>query len=505
MHIIHADSDWLVVEKPPGVSTHGAWAGDLGVHEWLELHLQTKCYVVSRLDKETSGVLLFAKTKQASAQAESIHQLGTAVKRYQLVATPRKAIPGNSWVVDSPIDGKPARTEFRVVERFASKSVLLEATIRAGRMHQIRRHAAASGLPILGDVEYGGLPFDRICLHCCEVEWPGIARLHSDLPNSFHSLRNSKEQDPEDLKVKFAVALDRRLGALDGTGNSLRIVHRKELAADFAIDKFQDYFVAWVYDANARPELMPVRDDCVRQFGLKGGAIKSLWTNPHKRGALCNTEWVGEAEPEGTHVIEHGLLYEVTLSATDQTGFFLDQRDNRRRLFQTANGKDVANLFSYTCSFSVAAAAGQCNAVVSVDISKTALGTGIKNLQLNDLDKTKRAKIVQEDVRDWLRKQIKRGRQFDTVICDPPTFASAGHGAASFKLENEWPLLARDICKVLKPGGEALFCTNSRTMNTQQAADALSQHFNTVTRYRTPLDFPESIDPVHNRFFWCKK
>jgi 23S rRNA G2069 N7-methylase RlmK/C1962 C5-methylase RlmI len=505
MQIIHADSDWLVVEKPPGISTHGAWAGDLGVQEWLELHHQTKCYVVSRLDKETSGILLFAKTKQASAHAETIHQTGVAVKRYQLVATPRKVIPGNSWVVDSPIDGKPARTEFRLVEEFSSKSVLLEATIKAGRMHQIRRHAAASGLPILGDVEYGGLPFDRLCLHCCEVDWPGIPPLRSPLPKSFLSLRSSKEQAPEDHTVKFAVALDRRMGSLGGISNSLRIVHRKELGADFAIDKFQDYFVAWLYDANAKPALIAVLDECIRFLGLKGGAIKSLWTNPHKRGALCNSEWMGEAEPWDTNVLEHGLLYGVTLNAADQTGFFLDQRDNRRRLFLTANGKDIANLFSYTCSFSIAAAAGQCNEVVSVDISKTALGTGIKNLQLNELDKTKRAKIVQEDVRDWLKKQIKRGRQFDTVICDPPTFASGGNASASFKLENEWPLLARDIAKILRGGGEALFCTNSRTMNTQNATDTLSHHFNNVTRYRTPLDFPEAVDPVHNRFFWCKK
>lgn len=505
MQILHEDSDWLVIDKPPGISTHGAWAGDLGAQEWIELHYQAKCFVVSRLDKDTSGVLVFAKTKQASAQAESIHQLGTAIKHYQLVATPRRSLPGARWVVDSPLDGKPARTEFQILEHLSSGNVLLEAKIKAGRMHQIRRHAAASGTPILGDKEYGGTQFARICLHCSKIDWPGVAPLQSPLPDSFVALRKSNEQAPKDLEVNLAVALDRRRGVLHKTANSYRIVHRRELGPDFSIDIFGTYFVAWLYDESDKTALMTAIESCRRQFDLKGGGIKSLWTNPHKRGALCTTEWIGDRAPEGMNVVEHGLLFGVTLNAQDQTGFFLDQRDNRRRVFMQANGKDMANLFAYTCSFSVAAAAGNCNEIVSVDISKSALGSGIKNLQLNALDLTKRAKIVQEDVRDWIKKQLKRGRQFDTIICDPPTFAARGQGSTSFKLEKEWPELARDLARILRPGGEALFCTNSRTMPTQQAADSLGQHFGEVTRFRAPLDFPESVDPVHNRFFWCKK
>lgn len=84
--ILYSDDQWLVVDKPYGIATHGGDAGDVGVQEWLALHLNQKTYVCSRLDIGTTGVLLLAKTPAASAAAERIHIEDTAEKIYYFMS-----------------------------------------------------------------------------------------------------------------------------------------------------------------------------------------------------------------------------------------------------------------------------------------------------------------------------------------------------------------------------------------------------------------------------------
>ncbi|MBK9304710.1 MAG: hypothetical protein IPM94_12750 [bacterium] len=155
--ILYQDEHWLVVDKPVGMATHAPRPGELGVVEWLELHLGLKTHVVSRLDRETSGVLLLARDAAASARAQRIHEGGGARKVYEFVSDRDAAAGGmpEAWVREDELDGKPARTEFRRLGP-AGKGRLYRAEITRGRTHQVRRHAAASGVPILGDAEHGG-------------------------------------------------------------------------------------------------------------------------------------------------------------------------------------------------------------------------------------------------------------------------------------------------------------------------------------------------------------
>jgi len=83
---LYENDKWLIVNKPTGLSTYATNPGGLGLADWLELHHGIKVYVCSRLDKGTSGVLIFALTPEASGEAERIHERGLSEKTYYFIS-----------------------------------------------------------------------------------------------------------------------------------------------------------------------------------------------------------------------------------------------------------------------------------------------------------------------------------------------------------------------------------------------------------------------------------
>lgn len=157
--------------------------------------------------------------------------------------------------------------------------------------------------------------------------------------------------------------------------------------------------------------------------------------------------------PNNEHPVtisEYGLKFLVNIASGHKTGFYLDQRHNRRRVGQLAAGRDVLNCFCYTGGFSVHALAGGAKSVLSVDSSADALALGRENIALNQLPAEK-ADWLEGDVFELLRKFRDQARSFDMIILDPPKFAAtaaqAEKAARGYKDIN---LLA---FKLLRPGG----------------------------------------------------
>jgi len=513
--ILYQDQDWLAVDKPTGLATHAGKPGELGAVEWLALHRDLNTHVVSRLDRGTSGVLLLARNATASARAEEIHESGGSLKIYEFQSGADSAAGGlgESWSRDEPLDGKSAVTEFqRLGSSPGGKYFHYRARITRGRTHQIRRHAAASGVPVLGDDEYGGAPFSRLMLHCAEVRWPEIDEpVRAEIPASFAALAAGR--DPA-----LAVCRDRRGDWPQAVSDAFRIVHREEIPGlPAAIDIYGVWFSAIWFDETSSDEktdqlLLPVLDEVMKAYGCRGGIIRTHRRNPHQRALVTETRVIGDAPPDSFTVTEHGLKYEVSLTRTQHTGLFLDQRDTRRRVALDAAGRRVANLFAYTCSFSVAAVAGGAEVVFSIDTAKPCLNTGKANFELNDLAATGRGKFIQEDARKWLDRQERRRQEnhegfqpLDLVICDPPVFASARDGG-QFALETEWPGLAARSARLLVDGGLAVFANNHRSGDHAFYRRELEKNFRDVVDLRPPLDFPVfPRRPHHVRTFWCVK
>ena len=513
--ILHQDSAWLAVDKPCGLATHAGKPGELGAVEWLELHLGLNSHVVSRLDRGTSGVLLLACDRAAAARAEAIHEAGQAVKVYEFWAVADSAAVGlgETWTSHEPLDGKPAETRFTRLEKNPKGDLVrYRAELTRGRRHQIRRHAAAAGLPILGDEEHGGAPFGRLMLHCTEVNWPELDQpVRAEAPHSFLALAEGR--DPG-----FAICRDRRGRWPQAIADAFRAVHRDEIPGlPAAVDIYGGWFNATWFDETSSEEkltrlLLPVLDEVQQAYSCRGGVIRIHRRNPHQRALVTETRTVGKAPPDIFTVEEHGLKFEVSLTRTQHPGLFLDQRDTRRRVSLEAAGRRVANLFAYTCSFSVVAVAAAAEVAFSVDTARPGLNTGKTNFALNGLTAGGRGKFIQEDARKWLERQERRlkekpqdFRPLDLVICDPPVFASAKDGG-KFELEVEWPRLAARTARLLGPGGVTVFANNHRSGDHAFYRTELAKNFREVTDLRPPLDFPVfPRRPHHVRTFWCLK
>jgi 23S rRNA G2069 N7-methylase RlmK/C1962 C5-methylase RlmI len=509
MTFLYQDERWLVVNKPSGISTHRAHPGDLGLVEWLDLHHNLQVHICSRLDKGTSGVLLFALTPNAVAAAQTIHEEERAQKSYFFIAAKSSRI---SWICTDPLDGKPCKTKFSTI-REGTVYGLYKAVIHRGRTHQIRRHAAASGIPLLGDTEYDGPDFSRLCLHCATVNWPGIEHvLRAPLPHWFESCLDGIS--PESACLALA---GKRYPFLSSITDCCRLLHRGEYSRDMAIDKYGEWLcVTGFNETLPAQQLLDTFKDLLaslcRICDCRGGIVKTNLRDPHKNRLFADIAAWGEKVPESFIVHEHGLHFSAQLNDRQHVGLFLDQRDSRSRIAKIAKGKRVANLFAFTCSFSLYALAAHAEVVFSVDLAAGCLNQGKENVTLNQLAGAGNAKFIKEDTRKWLARQLRKKQNnpgdftpFDIIICDPPVFASAGKGK-SFHVEKEWPGLAREVSEILAKDGTALFANNHQAGRETFYYDSLRNVFLEVIRLKPPLDFPQVAgQPSHVSIYWCQK
>lgn len=512
--ILYEDNDWLAVNKPTGLSTHGSRAGDLGMAGWLALHQERQLHICSRLDKGTSGILLFAKNRGASGAAQRIHEQQQAEKTYHFISTEHFKGSTNHdgfWGVDEPLDGKECSTQFRLVQSGNGYNCYT-AIIKRGRTHQIRQHAALSGVPLVGDEIYGGEPFGRLCLHCSRLTWPGIKEdIAAPVPDSFSLLLQGRSR----LIVEGAVCWERRMGWPGLVSNSYRLTHRGELELPVSIDLYDSYLSITGYSEELtsrqlHQKLQPVLDYLGSKVRWRGALLRQHVPNPHRKKLIHDVIQWGEKIPEKIVAREHNRLFEVNINDSQHVGLFLDQRDSRKRVENEAGAKRVANLFSFTCSFSVAALTGGAEVVFSVDLAGSALQRGKNNFAMNGLDKSGRGKFIKEDVCKWLSRQERKYTThpeefafWDLIICDPPVFASAGRGRG-FHVEKQWPELVRQVRLILADNGKALFANNHRGGKASYYEDELKKHFGTVTQLTPPLDFPAVVNqPEHVRIYWC--
>ncbi|MCK0510586.1 class I SAM-dependent rRNA methyltransferase [Aromatoleum buckelii] len=159
----------------------------------------------------------------------------------------------------------------------------------------------------------------------------------------------------------------------------------------------------------------------------------------------------GELPEAVLTIVENGVRMEVDVISGHKTGFYLDQRDNRRLTGVLAAGRSVLNCFCYTGGFSLQALAGDATSVLSIDSSAPALDAGRRNLAMNPQLDAGRAEWLQADVFEALRALKSEGRRFDLIVLDPPKFApSAAHADRASRAYKDINLFG---FRLLNPGG----------------------------------------------------
>jgi len=189
--ILYEDEAVIAVDKPagmPSAPTRQAASGSAA--DTLRTQLRTRdrrpaaLWVVHRLDADTSGVLVFARTRPAAAALSQAFAAQQVEKTY--LARVAGTVVEDAGTIDLPLrgegrrtvvapDGKSARTEWQVAER-APDTTLLTVRPRTGRLHQIRAHLSALRHPVVGDRRYGGPPAPRLMLHAARVRLPHPTR-----------------------------------------------------------------------------------------------------------------------------------------------------------------------------------------------------------------------------------------------------------------------------------------------------------------------------------------
>lgn len=178
--ILRETRDWVAVDKPPGMPTQPTRdRRNRSLEELLRLRYRD-IYLVHRIDTQTSGVVVFAKTRAAAAELSKLFASREIRKTYLAV------IEGDieAQTIETPIEGKEALTIIRPLANH-----VVEAEIKTGRMHQIRIHLSSIGHPVVGDRRYGSTASaPRMLLHAWKLEHPRLGELTAPLPNDFPPL-----------------------------------------------------------------------------------------------------------------------------------------------------------------------------------------------------------------------------------------------------------------------------------------------------------------------------
>jgi len=184
-------------------------------------------------------------------------------------------------------------------------------------------------------------------------------------------------------------------------------------------------------------------------------------------------------------VEENGLQFLINLTDYLDTGLFLDHRDTRQRVRLESAEKKMLNLFAYTGSFSVYAAAGNAAEVLTVDLSNTYLNWARRNMRLNGFTDETKYRYEQRDVKAYLPEL--ENASFDIIVMDPPTFSNSKRMDDILDIQRDYVQLINECLRILKAEGKLYFSTNLRSF--KMDASLIKGTITDITKQTTPFDF----------------
>jgi 23S rRNA (guanine2445-N2)-methyltransferase / 23S rRNA (guanine2069-N7)-methyltransferase len=249
----------------------------------------------------------------------------------------------------------------------------------------------------------------------------------------------------------------------------------------FAIDRYQtlEPEQSWLYVQEYAAPAEIERETVRRRRGEVLASLPEVTGVPAERICLRTRRRTARGEQyekvdeaEQFHLIEEGgLRFQVNLGDYLDTGIFLDHRLTRARLREAARGKRFLNLFAYTATATVYAAAGGASATTSVDLSRTYLEWSQRNLALNGFAGGSHT-LLQADCLAWLAAATARSERYELIFLDPPTFSNSKRMTEVLDLERDHATLIAQSMQLLSAGGLLVFSTNAQRFRLDPAVEA---------------------------------
>jgi len=333
--------------------------------------------------------------------------------------------------------------------------------VKPGRDRSLRhRHpwlfsgaiASVEGEPASGaTVEVRAADGDLLALAAWSPASQIRARVWSFAPTSI---------DASFIALRLRRAIAARAGMLDARHSGMRIVHGESDGLPGVVaDRYADVVVVQLLSAGAEAWRDAIVDALADATPARAIVERSDADVRALEGLAPRVAVARGTLPDPVVFRENGIDYAVDVLAGQKTGFYLDQRDNRRIVGDHAAGRQVLNAFCYSGGFTLACLAGGATRVVSVDSSAPALALGRANLARNPALDASRAQWLEADVFAELRRLRDADASFDLIVLDPPKFApTAHHAERAARAYKDINLLA---LKLLAPGGYLATCSCS--------------------------------------------
>ncbi len=257
----------------------------------------------------------------------------------------------------------------------------------------------------------------------------------------------------------------------------------------FAVDLYGAHAHLQVYERGDTDEPMAAGHlDAVHEATARALELPREAVVPKVRARRHGGEQHEKTGVRGEDLVvgEGGHRFLVNLHAYLDTGLFLDHRNTRAMVAAEAAGRRFLNLFCYTASFTVYAAAAGAASSVSVDLSNTYLDWAARNLALNAVDRQAHG-LERADVLRWLDEAVQAGRRFDLIVLDPPAFSTSKAMEGVLDVQRDHPHLLGQCARLLASGGVLYFSTNLRSFKPAAFPDGLAGE--EVSARTVPEDF----------------
>lgn len=265
-----------------------------------------------------------------------------------------------------------------------------------------------------------------------------------------------------EMAIRRAVALRKDMFKLDVSTEAWRVINSDgDGISGLTIDRYADVLYCDVYSLgifHRLPKWLPLLHELL---GTKHVRVHV----DHDLGSLegikpSQMKEITATAPDKVRIKEGGVKYEVDFTEGHKTGFFCDQRDNRKRFGLLVKDARVLDLCSYTGGFSINAILGGAKEATAVDLDEDVITQGRRNANLNQISPNK-LKWVHADAFAYARQMQKNGEQFDAVICDPPKFVMTRDPAFAAEGMRKYADLNTIAASLVKPGGLFVTCSCS--------------------------------------------